>query len=95
MALEFICTDQGTMAPVLFCDYCHLRIERAADGNVEYRYSTTDKRTSYLKFLHKKCDRGYRHYDPDDPLNDSLWMWSDLPSFLDHLAHNTGHRLTP
>jgi hypothetical protein len=92
MPIEIVGVDGANMnAPVIFCDHCGERITDAATANIEYLWATKEKRTPYLFFLHKACDKVWRQGRQDHPLDGVYWHWVDLAAFLDELAHNVGH----
>jgi len=90
MGLELM-QVQGTnrIAPVVFCDHCGERIVAGEPANVEYLWAAKEKRTPYLKFVHKACSHAFRKLHPDYPLDKTMWMWVDFTDWLDQLQHNT------
>ncbi len=90
MGLEIMLVPgTNTMAPVVFCDHCGVQIIIGEPANVEYLWAFKEKRTPYLKFVHKACSHAFRKAHPDYPLDKQMWMWVDFSDWLSQLAFNT------
>jgi len=71
-------TGRGS-APILVCDHCGQRIERASDGNVEWRRGD-DK----VFHTHKRCSWAFEGAHGGR----AKWSASEIDVNLLYLAHN-------
>lgn len=81
--------DRDLYAPVVVCDHCHRRIEDAADGNFEYVWDFDARRPVAIVQLHKQCSTPFRA-GWALAAHGQLWMWEELPRWLEQLAGNLG-----
>ena len=54
MPIRIVVVRENQYAPVVFCDHCQQKIERASDGNYEYEDPSGDG-ASDIFFTHKGC----------------------------------------
>lgn len=55
-----IVVDQGRHAPQAFCDHCDKRIEKAEDGNYEWKRQPSSGEASDLYLIHKACSYAFK-----------------------------------
>lgn len=60
-----IVVDQGRYAPQAFCDHCGKRIERAEDGNYEWKGQLSSGDAGDLYLVHKACSYAFKQATGD------------------------------
>lgn len=60
-----IVVDRGRHAPQAFCDHCGKRIEKAKDGNYEWKGQISSGDASDLYLIHKACSYAFKQVTGD------------------------------
>ena len=60
MPIRIVANNEHQSEPAVLCDYCKGRIERAEDGNVEWRRLDVAE----VNFTHKQCSDAFRKANP-------------------------------
>ena len=79
-----IVSRKGLSCPIIFCDYCQCEIEKATEGNYEYRVFTDEP--SPIFFAHKKCSRQLEASQHLPTVG--LWGTMELEVLPIYLGHN-------
>lgn len=70
--------------PQTFCDWCGERIDRADDGNFEYRVGNDAQPEGPIMFTHKRCSWPFREAHGGQ----GAWYWDELSRFPIQVAAN-------
>ena len=81
--------------PVIYCDFCGKRIQRADEG--VFLYAGVSGKPNRIYFLHARapyhCHVKFEasHPNREGPLGPNHWSWNMLDDFISYLTNN----LTP